>query len=45
MAARHMGHRPEEEIMSRLRDRIRLGSLMTVSSFGLGIVAQPVQVH
>jgi hypothetical protein len=45
MAARHMGHRPEEEIMSRLHDRIRLGSVIIAGSPGVGNVAQPVRGH
>jgi hypothetical protein len=45
MAARHMGHRPEEKTMSRLHGRIGLGGVITVRSSGSGMTHAAVQVH
>jgi hypothetical protein len=44
MAARHMGHRPEEK-HEQTDDRIELGSVITIGSRGLGMMAPPVHVH
>ncbi len=45
MAARHTGHRPKEEIMSRLQGRIGLGGGITVRSFGSSMTSASVLVH
>jgi hypothetical protein len=39
------GTAPKEEIMGRLHDRIGLGSVITVGSLGLGMLAASVQMH